>query len=298
MKKIVVSFLACVMLFMTLNLVAFANVPKSSDDSYEVVLVIDTSGSMKTSDPANSDNTRISTEAMESFALKCSQSEDMSFKLSVVIYNSKVHTLVKSLDITTESGKTEYQNAIRKLNNNEVYEADGTRFNCWAGKTNIGLAMQYAKGILDDSNATKKAVMLFTDGQIELATPAQEQESERIAKECSNSFKNDKIPLFCIGLNKSNTVNEAFLKMLSDGTGNENFAGRTEVCTDADELKTLFDDVYAYFSGAVNEEEPPVLVSPTIPYEKNLYIYNDAINSLTISLNCDHKLKTVKITKC
>lgn len=295
MKKIIVLFLVCMMLFMTLNISALAAAPRN-DNSYEVVLVIDTSGSMNTSDPANSDKTRISTEAMESFALKCSQSGNESFKLSVVIYNTKVHTLVKNLDITTEAGKSEYKTAIQNLNTNNVYNEDGTKFTCWAGQTNIGLAMQAAKEILDDSGATKKAVMLFTDGRIELPTSAQIQESERLAQESSQSFRTDEIPLFCVGLNKSNTVNESFLESLSNGTGSAEFPGRTEICTDASKLKTLFDDVYAFFSGSVNEEEPPVYIPSTIPYKKSIYIYDNAISSLTISLNCDHKLKTVKIT--
>ena len=167
MKKFIVSFLACVMLFMTLNICVFAETPKNKN-SYEVVLIIDVSGSMNNSDPANPDKTRISTEAMESFALKCSQSGENAFKLSVVIYNTKVHTLVKSLDITTEAGKDAYKTAIQNLNENKVYNEDGTRFSCWSGQTNIGLAMQSAKDILDASDATKKSVMLFTDGRIEL----------------------------------------------------------------------------------------------------------------------------------
>lgn len=286
-KRFILFALAAVLVFSCVAVPSYA--ANGEGESYEIALLIDASGSMNQADPQ-----RISIEAAKAFAYyHPSQAE--YFKISVILYNTDVITAVSSVDVGTEEGMNTYQDCldtIGKLGRNGRYND----FVCWAMDTDIGEAIVEAEKILSASDAQKKAVILFTDGKIDLdnsfeVTTPEEQRSEDNSFACAEKFGQAGIPMYTVGLNHNNGVDKEFMQKLADMTG-----GQFAYCTSADQLMPFFQDMYAYFVGGTFTGGDSITVQPNVESKHSVNIYGQAISEANLVLFSSSVIDTFTVT--
>lgn len=264
------------------------NAASGSDKTYEVVMLIDVSGSMMQADP-----NKVSIEAALRFANNVPSTAE-SCKISVVLYNSDVIRALERVDVTRGSEKAKYsQNLeiIKNLGKNGKYN----EFICWAKDTDIGAAIVEAKDILSSSSAAKKAVLLFTDGKIDLdnrpsVDSPEEILSETNSYESAEYFKSVGVPMYTIGLNKNNSVDKQYLQKLADMTD-----GKFWSCTSLDDLNDLFTYFTTEFFSVKFQGSEDYPVSPDVITEETFNIYGQAIYEANFNLFCLAKIKTYQV---
>lgn len=253
---------------------------QESRAEYETVLLIDVSWSMNLSD-----ETRLAIEAARAFAYYYPSYADLY--ISLVIYSSDACTVLEKVNVCTDAGMKQYQACLDKIKDGSI-QNDFPAVQVWAGLTNMGKAMELAKGILDKSTADKKATLLFTDGKVDLEKPTDEAASEQAVISVSDAFMGQGIPVYCVGLNADGTVDEKFLKSISDKTG-----GETRVCTTDAELDGLFAKVFSLFVTGSYFDEDKVTeyeTSPDVKTEHSLNIYGQAIKEVNVALVCTSEI--------
>lgn len=284
----------CLLLLLALVMVlSFVTVPTQAANgegrSYEVVLLIDSSGSMKYADPE-----RISMEAAEAFAYYY-PSEAEYFNISVVLYNTDVLTAVRSVDVSKTNGMDSFQSTMKEIGS----KAPGEKFNgltLWTGETDIGGAIMEADKILSASNATTKAVLLFTDGKLDLdnnpnVTTDAEVQSKNNAVSCADKFGTMQIPLYTVGLNYNNGVDKGFLQDLAERSD-----GEYRVCTSAEELMPFFQDLYAKFVDGTFEDGDSIVVQPNVDTDYRINLCGQAISEANMVLFSTAKIDSFTIT--
>lgn len=260
---------------------------EENNGSAEIVILIDTSGSMNWADPANNDGTRITTEAVKSFAFLRPSFTDTH--ISLVVYNQFVKTALTKTNVKTEWGITEYINAVDKINKDQIAD-----FKCWAYTTDIGAALQESYQILSKSTASKKAVLLFTDGRIELGRGESIDKSVQMSNDARDKFAEIGIPIYTIGLNADGSVDKNYLEDLSLRTN-----GKTVIALSAGELIEHFLEIYANLFEIV----PPVIntaepIPPSGILTHTFNIYGQAVkevNIMFISESVGSVIETVKV---
>ncbi len=305
MKKLLALFIVFVLVLCAIPFTAAAAEESSADttESVEIVLLLDVSGSMEQADPLTSTLSRVSIEAAQQFVFNYPTSADMYIK--VIPYNYQVYEGFDSVNVSTESGMMQYvENMQLILHDYNSVRPDDPKFNqednlpgfrCWWYQTDIGGALEAATKVVTESTADKQAVILFTDGRIELANDEQEAISAQKAADSSQTLDSLGVPIYCVGLNKNNSVDEDFLRGLSD---TKNAPGKTTVVTKATELTGVFQEIYTYLfdNSLLDEDVDEIVVSPDVEEHKSLRIYGQAVKEANISLTSNAALHSIKVT--
>lgn len=287
MKKRCLLFL--LVLVMVLSMMAVPTLAAEGEgETYEVVLLIDSSGSMNYADP-----NRITIEAVKSFALCCPTQAD-SFKISVVMYNTEVLTAVRGVDVTTATGKESFQSKMAQIGEMERGEKLNG-FTVWTGETDIGAAIVEAQKILNASTAAKKTVVLFTDGKIDLdnnfgVTTDEEVASRENSYTCAEAFGEADIKMHTVGLNYNNGVDKDFLEEMAEITGGKYFYGTT-----ANELIFQFTDVFAEMVGGEVADKEEIIVQPDVDTTYSVHIHGQAISEAQLAMNCSAPISTFEV---
>ena len=301
MKRIISLLLVSMFAVGTLLTGLFADTEVVADtdrEKVEIVLLLDVSGSMNTADPeitVKGLKSRISTEVAMLFTQRYPSDTDLFIKL--IPYSSKVYNGFESVNISTELGRAEFEEIVQKTLEDDRGTDTIPGFNSWKYQTNIGLAMKRAAEHLELSDASKKSVILFTDGRIEL--PAGEiDESYRQAEEAKNTLESIGAPVHCVGLNyQGNNVDKDYLEYLS---GSDSVPGITVLASDRSGLLGVFNQVYeAVFPNSQTsdpDDDIEVEIKPDVPSEESIRIYGDAVREANISLISTAPLRTVRVT--
>ena len=193
-------------------------------EGIDAILVIDTSGSMRTADPE-----RITLEAASLFM---DMMETRNSRIGIIQFSGGLHTimpLTPIYDITV-------RNNIRRNISQFMYQ----------GWTDIGMAMRAAAEMLiDDPMPTNSPmIILFTDGRIEL--PANNFANSRTV---DASYEDawwavdtvgDFAAIYTIGLNHDGTLNTEFLQEIASRTN-----ARSYIADEADALPQIFNEIFA-----------------------------------------------------
>ena len=206
---------------------AYAKTAK--ERSMDLVLLIDMSGSMKYTDPDRM--------AEEGAMLFLELLKEDSVRVCLIGFSDKVEVIrpLQELDMDTESTQ------IRKALDEFPRERD----------TDLGAALKRAVEILDqgkegtESGERDAAILLFTDGSIDLSSREEALRSAQEAEEAAAAAAGRGIPVYCIGLDdeKNETayhLDSSLLKKLSAGGD-----GTFRYVKDADMLPDLFHHVVA-----------------------------------------------------
>lgn len=254
---------------------------ETTPEEYELVLLIDVSGSMNTSDPPDPiDKTRLSVEAARAFAYYCPYGANMY--ISLITYSSDVFVAAEKLNVGLTEDKIAYEDILDKINRSEL-----TGIKCWDGQTNTGAAMAAAKEILASSTATQKSVLLFTDGktQVEESTSAiTTAESIKLAKDTAAAFGEAKVPVYCVGLDAvKNNIDEAFLKEIAKLSG-----GYSQVCYNAKDVNDAFTEISRrFFDGSGGEGDDQYALKPNQTTTHDLKVYGQSTKESNVALFSD-----------
>ncbi len=297
MKKVFALVLAMVLAMGAFSVSVAAEEAADKIDSVEIVILLDTSGSMNNADPErvfeDGTATRVAIEAAQQFVFNYPTETDMLIK--VVPYNYGAYSGFDFVNVSTPDGLNEYMDQMQKILNDDETNNLVPEIQCWRYQTDIGRVMKIASNALADSTADKSAVILFTDGKIELSSDEEEKKSFDKAMESRSILESNNVPIYCVGLNYNNSVDEEFLKSLSDS---EVTPGKTTVVTKASELSGVFQEIYTYLfeDSMLDAETDSIEVSPDVAEEKDIRIYGQAVREANISLMSSAPLYTLKVT--
>lgn len=308
MKRCLTFLLVILMLIGIVPLSVSADETKAPK-TYEVVLLMDTSGSMVDKQWTGgswigSDPEKISIEAAQSFATNFPEQAEY-FNVSVVLYNSAVLVGLKNVNVLNQDNMVAYKaflNEVKSCTGDSKNAADKAfyqkyGFNCWNGDTDIGAAMAEAKKILDTSTAEKKAVVLFSDGRIDLSgenSTQKEAESKQTAFDCTAHFAKNNTSVYTIGLNKAkgeDGVDKDFMEKLATDTN-----GEFRFCEDQNKVFGFFLDMYAYFTEGTKKPGVEYPVLPNIPTTHTTHIYGQVISQTNLVLFSDTDIKSYTVT--
>lgn len=194
------------------------------DQGMDIVIIIDTSGSMK-----STDSERIAIEAAKLFI---DMMETSGSRIGVVSFSDLLGTVIDMTDIKSQSDKEDIKQKIERLS----YEGD----------TDIGLALQKGYDILQNAPVTnnQKAILFFTDGKIDLpgSMNRTEQNSRDDSLQVASKAAASGVPIYSIGLNSNGNVDQELISILSNDT-----RGRWYIVDSAEKLPEFFNEIFADF---------------------------------------------------
>ncbi|MCL2372505.1 MAG: VWA domain-containing protein [Defluviitaleaceae bacterium] len=215
-KVIVVVFLLAYLLPAQFNATPIVLAPSSGID---VVLVVDTSGSMRTADPE-----RI---ALEAATLFISMMETRHSRIGIVPFSGTVHNTVP----LTPIDDLDIRNEIRR-------SVSGLEYQGW---TDIGAGLRAAAEMLLESPSDNvPMILLFTDGHIDLGGGVIRPEQDSYDDTWWVLENLVDTPIYTIGLNYDGALNVDFLEYLASRT-----FGTSHIIEDAGRLPQIFNEIFA-----------------------------------------------------
>lgn len=189
------------------------------DTHLDVILVVDTSNSMKGSDPD-----RISIEGVKLFI---DLMESNGSRVAIIGFNGQLTFRTPITELNTEEDK---KRLIQNLDNIE-----------YTGFTDMGLALKEAELLLSRNQSTNQPlVVMFTDGYVEV-DPKTNRTAPQSKKEIDEVLLGvkGKVPIYTIGLDKQNRVDVGLIEKISSETYAECY-----VTSDAKDLPEIFFDIF------------------------------------------------------
>lgn len=194
----------------------------TSANRFNVVFVIDASGSMN-----NTDSAKWRFEAMDLFL---GLATDEGNRIGAVVFNDGI---VMKQDIQEINGKQMKETLSQGLRTAET-----------KGDTDIGAAILTAAEMLDESRdaALPSAIVLLSDGNTDLpedTTGEMLKQSEASKKEAIERARQNRYPIYAICLNANSAANPAELSDIANAT-----AGQFVEVSKAEDLKEVFAKFY------------------------------------------------------
>ena len=236
----------------------------------DVVMVLDVSGSMKTTDPK-----RISFEGAKLFV---DMMESLNSRAGFAAFDTAVKNQYDLTDLDSTADKTEIKKAIDALEYTK-------------GDTNIGTALDAAVKMLETAGDTgnKKMVLFFTDGDIDLDNrPDVESDQEKKSLEDSRAAAaraaENGIGIYTIGLNAGKNdrfeMDPALITEVAETTD-----AICRIVSSADELPGAFNDIFAHIIDSEIDDLGEVTFSDEDTYEeKVINIPNESVLEANIIL--------------
>lgn len=247
----------------------------------DVVVVIDTSGSMKFTD-----SQRIALDAAILFVemMACDGS-----RVGLVSFSDQLGAVVNLTSINSPADKDSVINSISNLN----YSED----------TDIGLAVQKAMEILQAGGdvGNGKMILFLTDGAIDLpdaADPAQAAaDSRAMAETATQNAAAAGIPIYTIGLDGSAQdaayhLDEALISQMAASTN-----GTYNKVTSSGQLPKIFDKIFANFRDSEIIPGPTVtLQDSNTPEDIGFTVPNSSVMEANVILHTSQRLTEVSLS--
>lgn len=224
MKK----FVKAMTVFLALAIVFVASVvietaAAENETGVDVAIVIDTSGSMKSTDPS-----RISIEAAKLFI---DMLETTGSGAGIVPFSDTLGEVVDITPIESIADKEQLKSVVNNLQ--------------YSGDTDIGMAVKKGCELLKDSKTgNKKAVLFFTDGNIDLGNKRLRTDAISLQdlRDAVLDASSEGIPVYTIGLNANGSVDRNLLSDMAVQTD-----GRSYIVDSASDLPGIFNEIFADF---------------------------------------------------
>lgn len=282
MKHTMKIFTLLLALLMMLPLFGISVNAAETDKEYEMVLVMDVSGSMLYSDP-----NKMSMDASDMLADICASDERLY--VSIVVFSDNAAIAAEHLDVSTENGKRTYKNIIKKIQGGTF-----SGMNCWSGATNTGAALELAESILNKSDVASKSLILFTDGKTEVSTSETTEESKTKAVEAAKRLGDSGIRVECVGLDVSEEQDKLDLVFLNSLSGTS--GGETKECRSVTEIYAFFNRAYGRLTELkIDSNDVVVNVKPDVDTVHNEYIYGEVFNEVDVTFVCDVQISTFSV---
>ena len=218
MKRVMAVLLLLVMLALLVPAPVHAAIRAA--EGIDAILVIDTSGSMRTSDRERT--------ALEAAQLFIDMLETRNSRVGIVEFSGELGTVIPLSPVGTPAERDALRGQIRRF----VYD----------GWTDIGLALRTASDMLlrDGDPNNSPLVLLFTDGAIDI-NPAQGR-TEAMSYDDTWYAVNALTgiaPIYTVGLNYGGLVNVEFLRDIATRT-----QGRSFIIQEAAVLPRIFSEIF------------------------------------------------------
>ena len=270
---VIITFLLVFLLLCNSFISAFAedgSGTKRTEDynKYNIVLVVDNSGSMKSTDP---DSLRV--EAVRYFLANMTNSGN---KVGGIIFaNKPVPSTGVLLSIDSASDKKKIENFF-----NLPKKESGT---------DIGSALLAATTMLDNSRDPKlpSVIILMTDGRTEDLDEKGTEQSEVNLEQAIANAKAHGYKVYCVGLNADGKVDRYTLQNIANETG-----GKYEEVDTSDNLPRIYAMFYDLLYGTIDN-------SMTIQgvFDKKFYIPAIGVEDVNITIVTSRPLKFLEISK-
>ncbi len=192
---------------------------------YNVVIVLDASGSMKKTDP---DGYRY--EAIKQFTSLLAEQGNV---LGGVVFHTDIASEIAPEKITNQSGKDKVTNMLESVPSN-------------GGWTNIGKGLDRAIELLKTNGdpSLPSLILFLSDGNTDMKTEDLLKASLELKAEAIQKAREEKISVYSVCLNVNNAADITEMKQISDATG-----GAFQEVTKAEDLQNVFNLFYNLIYG-------------------------------------------------
>lgn len=222
MKKVISLLLILIVIsIMLFGVILPANATQKTSNRFNVVLVIDASGSMKQTDPEN-----LRFDATKLF-------------LGLLANDGNY---VGSIVFSTDVDKVTNISEIKGIDDKVSIEHDIESIEPDIGDTAIGVALDKAVNMIeaDGNKNLPSVIVLLSDGKTDLSGDKEaEQHSNDLKAQAIYEAHNNNIKIFTVGLNSNGGADIAELQQISKGT-----SGECQEVNDASDLKDVFAQFY------------------------------------------------------
>lgn len=230
----------------------------SVSNSMDIVLLIDSSGTMASTDPSN-----LRLQAAKSFV----DLANVGDRIGVIDFSTTSKTLAIPTIIDREEDKKTLKNYIESI---------GSQGEMTDILTALNSAFQLLK--TNPGRSIDRAVILLTDGKLELPdfNPNYGRESEAIEK-ISKMYRGDNIKIISVGFTKVADMN------LLDKFARES-GGRVYLAQKDTELLKVYTDIFADLKKLYRTFEFSATLSPQSPFGKEILV-DKYVKEITFAVN-------------
>lgn len=285
------------------------------------------------------DHTRRSIEACEILQFLCNSSSDILGGINTVIkiipFNDAIYSGFAPVDITTAQGSKNYKKQLNTILTDTDYDTYMENLNtykkvsleklneyldtykstdktpdifCWSSVTNIAQALEAAYDSISESDASQKAVILFTDGRNENGSGGSASEivewDER-SYAAADKLKEEGISLFTIALNagKANGIDSIDKDFIAKLYGSDDISScedvriieKSEQIMDA--FMSLVEGIYGVGSQIEQgkEDEKVFELSNKTPIERKIKVYNDIVKNVFVVISSQNEITGIQV---
>ena len=224
-------YILIVLAFLSTFILSFGTALSTSDEEpVSFIIVMDDSGSMRDSDPQEL--------ALDGAKLFIDLLPAGKANISVILYGRDAITIVSLTSVESASKKEIIKSTLVK------------EISYRQTMTDYGAALELAVSNLIDASSQKAAILLFTDGNLELYggdAGKVENQLEGAIGYC----KGMGWPIYTIGLNFDGTVDKASLEEISRGTD----AGSPLITKEPRELSEFFSEIFKRYYKNIQPRE-------------------------------------------
>lgn len=216
----------------------------------DVLLIMDSSGSMKKTDPQT---LRIPAAKMFTSLL------DKDDRVGVVSFSDKGYALSLLTSLNRKKGRDKLFKALDKISSNGFY-------------TNLHDAFQKGLKVLmyDRKKGRRKIAILMSDGEMDVGSPDKDKKlTEQLKSKLLKEFKEKAIKVYTIAFTKNADIR--LLREVSKATGGKSYAALSER-----DFPIIFTDIFESL------KSPEML-----PLDNNMFLVDDSIREVTIVVSKD-----------
>lgn len=211
----------------------------------DVLLIMDSSGSMKKTDPKT---LRIQAAKMFTSLL------DKDDRVGVVSFSDKGYSLSPLTSLNRKKGRDKLFKALDKISSNGLH-------------TNLHDAFQKGLKVLmyDRKKGRRKIAILMSDGEMDVGSPDKDKKlTEQLKSRLLKEFKEKTIKVYTIAFTKNADIK--LLKEVSKATEGKSYAALSER-----DFPIIFTDIFESL------KSPEML-----PLDNNMFLVDDSIEEVTI----------------
>lgn len=273
MKKLLrVLVMLLVLTIIAVSCVVSVSAEEKTSNRFNVVFVIDASGSMLDTDPdkLRFDATNLFLGLLANYG---------NYVGSVIFTDTIVATNTISA-VSGSADKAKIQSAMEKAPVN--------------GGTDIGLALDKAVKMLDDNRNEKlpSAIVFLSDGNTDLDTDEDYANSKKQKASAINIAREKDYKVYSICLNVDGTADKKELSQISEAT-----SGAFDEVKNADDLKDVFSRFYNLIYSTSTTEISGGIVPPNGKIKARFEVPNAGVEEVNIIISTKSSIKNLMVTK-
>lgn len=266
-----ISILLSIILILSISFISVSAEQKTSN-RFNVVFVLDASGSMKDTDPKN-----LRFDATKLFLGLLAN--DGNYVGSVVFSTD----IIKATDIKLINGTHDKNNIESDIERCKV-----------GGWTGIGTALDKGVDMLNKmgNESLPSVIILLSDGKSELGNEDDLKKCNELKAKAINNARKNNIKIYTVGLNSDGGADMKELKQISDAT-----SGKCEEVKSASDLKNVFAEFYNLIYGT----STTVIFEGKVPsngkINKSFEIPNAGVEEVNIIISSKSSIKNIRLDK-